>query len=309
MKNVLSLFLILAVFSLASCINDSHSSDRLDGPTSAAVGPDGKIYISDGYYNSRIAVYSPSGSFIFSWGSSGYGHGQFHNPHKIVFQNDGTALVADRDNGRIQRFTSNGTYLDEWHSQAIGRPWCLSVADDGTIFSIDGGNQNTSSPHSGMVKLSAEGKVLCRFSSFGSAPGELNEGHSIAVSRNGKSVFVVDLKNTRLQKFISDDDANPDSYRVDRHWPVIPVGASVDPLGVAADGNLVYVSQQGKGQPILVFAADSGILLHRIASGIFSRAHDISIDADHTLWVTDVDGNSVYHLSPDGSVLLKIGGN
>jgi hypothetical protein len=308
MKIFITFFLALTAVSLSSCINDSLSSDRLDGPTSAAVGPDGNIYISDGYYNSRIAVYSPSGSFIFSWGSSGYGHGQFHNPHKIVFQANGTALVADRDNGRIQRFTSDGRYLDEWHSQALGRPWSLSVAGDGTIFCVDGGDQSTIFPRSGVIKFSTEGKLLCRFSAFGSAPGELNEGHSIAASRNGKSVFVVDLNNTRLQKFTS-DEADPDSYHVDSHWPVIPTGVSVDPLGVAADGNLVYVSQQTKGKPILVFAADSGSLLRQISSGIFFRAHDISIDTDHTLWVTDVDGNSVYHLSPDGSVLLKIGGN
>ena len=197
------LLFVLGVFALISCVNEYESNVRMDGPTIAIVGPDQNLYVGDGYYNSRIVVYDLTGKFLYTWGSKGYGRGQVQNPHDLVFDKEERLLVADRDNGRIQLFDKAGNYLSEWHSEELGRPWSLDIDEYGFIYSIDGGDQDEDNPRSGIIKLSATGELICRFSSFGTDPGELNWGHSIAVSNNGDKVFAVDLKNARVQKFIS----------------------------------------------------------------------------------------------------------
>jgi DNA-binding beta-propeller fold protein YncE len=310
LRRVVFVGLMPIFFALASCVTDPSQGGGFDGPTTAIVGPDGRLYVADGYYNSRIAVFTKNGDLIASWGSSGYGRGQFHNPHSLAFGVDGTLLVADRDNGRIQRFHLNGDYVDEWSGAELGRPWGISVAGDGTIFSVDGGDQDDSNPRSGVVRLSSDGRVLCRFSTFGSNPGELNWGHAIAVSRDAKEVFVVDFKNTRVQKFVTEDhlSASKDSsaYRVDATWPAESISHRLDPLGLALDDSLVYITQQAPGAPIVVLRSSTGEYVRQIDGTIFRRAHGITVDVDHTLWVTDVDGNSVVHIAADGTVIRRI---
>src|SRR5262249_34457891 len=54
------------------------------------------------------------GRRLREWGSAGSGPGQFRQPHGIAVDDDGVIYVADRQNGRLQRFDLNGRYLGEW---------------------------------------------------------------------------------------------------------------------------------------------------------------------------------------------------
>jgi DNA-binding beta-propeller fold protein YncE len=82
--------------------------------TNAAMGPDGDIYISDGYGNARVHRYSADGELKASWGEPGSGPGQFNLPHSIVVDRSGRVFVADRENSRIQIFSAAGEFLDQW---------------------------------------------------------------------------------------------------------------------------------------------------------------------------------------------------
>ena len=83
-------------------------------PTNVAIGNDGSILVSDGYGNARVHRFSADGTLLSSWGEPGEGPGCFNLPHGIAVDPDGRVLVADRENCRIQRFTLDGEYLDEW---------------------------------------------------------------------------------------------------------------------------------------------------------------------------------------------------
>lgn len=294
------------LFIVNSCVNELSQESEFDGPTIAEVGPDNNLYIGDGYYNSRIAVFSLSGEFIRDWGAKGYGKNQFHNPHGLSFSNDGFLLVADRDNGRIQKYSLDGSYITEWHSPELGYPWDIAVSDDGSIFSIDGGDQDKNNSKGGIIKLNPKGEIICRFGSFGTKPGELNWGHSIAVSNDGKEVYVADFKNSRLQKFSATSQEMND-YEVVLNWPGLNPEQLKDPLGIAFHKDIIYVTQKENKAPILLIDKDSGNIVKKIAEGIFKHAHGISIDKQNTIWLADKDDNKVYHLDLDGNVLLTIG--
>lgn len=51
---------------------------QFNKPTDVVRDLGGRIYVSDGYGNSRVAVFDNKGTFIRDWGSSGRGPGQFH---------------------------------------------------------------------------------------------------------------------------------------------------------------------------------------------------------------------------------------
>ena len=73
--------------------------------------PEGNIYISDGYINSRVAKADKNGNWLKSWGERGDQPGQFNTPHNIAGDAKGNIYVADRFNRRIQVFDRDGTFL------------------------------------------------------------------------------------------------------------------------------------------------------------------------------------------------------
>ena len=83
-------------------------------PADACVAPSGEIYVADGYGNSSVHRFSADGEYISSFGSPGRGPGQFVVPHSIRVSRDGRVYVADRENHRVQVFTSEGEFLAEW---------------------------------------------------------------------------------------------------------------------------------------------------------------------------------------------------
>jgi DNA-binding beta-propeller fold protein YncE len=82
-------------------------------PTDIAWDSKGNMYVSDGYVHSRVAKFDPNGNWIGTWGKDGVGPGEFRTPHDIAVDKNDHVWVADRTNGRLQVFDTNGKYLRE----------------------------------------------------------------------------------------------------------------------------------------------------------------------------------------------------
>jgi DNA-binding beta-propeller fold protein YncE len=52
-----------------------------------------------------------------------------------------------------------------------------------------------------ITKIDTEGKIVGELSRFGHGPGELDFAHAIAVTPDGSEIYVVDIKNWRVQKW------------------------------------------------------------------------------------------------------------
>jgi hypothetical protein len=107
------------VFSLgypeesSSYAPDANGRRPRYSPTNLAIGPNGDIYVGDGYGSSFINQYTSTGKFIRSFGGSGSEAGQLDQPHGICVDQRARQpllLVADRRNGRLQYFTLEGTH-------------------------------------------------------------------------------------------------------------------------------------------------------------------------------------------------------
>jgi peptidylamidoglycolate lyase len=174
---------------------------HFDRPTKVAVAADRSFYVSDGYRNSRVVRFGPDGRFLTQWGTKGAGPGQFDLPHGIALDDGGRVYVADRNNARVQVFDAGGRFLAEWKGDALGRPFDVAVAPDGTIFVADGGDLPREPPdRSAVVHVRADGTVVERFARFGVYDGELYRAHALATAGDG-SVYVADA-NGRVQKFV-----------------------------------------------------------------------------------------------------------
>ncbi len=135
-----------------------ETKSGFNGTTDIAFAPNGHLFISDGYGNARILEYTADGKRLREWGSAGKGPGQFRQPHGIAVDEDGIVYVADRQNGRLQRFDLNGKYVGEWANLGM----VTSVAISGGALWI--GTQQRNDPTGGpgwIMKIDRRtGKIL-----------------------------------------------------------------------------------------------------------------------------------------------------
>lgn len=97
--------------------DEPHDGEPFNKPTDVTVAANGDLYISDGYGNNRVHVFTGEGDYKFSWGQAedlpGVWDGDFNLPHNIWIHKE-LAYVADRENHRIQVFDLQGNHVDTW---------------------------------------------------------------------------------------------------------------------------------------------------------------------------------------------------
>jgi DNA-binding beta-propeller fold protein YncE len=190
-------------------------------PTDVAWDPQGNIFFSDGYINSRVAKYDKNGRWVKSWGAPGSGPGQFSTPHSIAADAQGNIYVADRGNRRIQVFDADGAFLREmkinvpvppeaqpWMgakpAQGEGQPGTMQSGAPWAICITPGPTQYlySSDAFPGRVyKMTLDGKVVGVVGRSGRQLKEFGWIHEIACPSEN-TIFVAELLNWRVQKLI-----------------------------------------------------------------------------------------------------------
>ena len=192
-----------------------------DEVTDVAFDPDGNVYFSDGYNNSRVAKYDADGNWVGSWGERGSGPGQFRLPHGIAADDQGRVYVADRSNNRVQVFESDGTFVREITLADLRRqaPVPADYAPRIASFGrLPDGSYNSLWPNSICItpgpdpvmftqdmfpgriyKMALDGTVLGYFGRDGQAVGQFGWIHGLACP-SADEVWVAELLTWRVQK-------------------------------------------------------------------------------------------------------------
>ena len=159
-------------------------------PTNVAIGARGDIYITDGYGNARVHMFSPTGQLKRSWGEPGKGPGQFYLPHGIAIDAEGRVYVCDRESDRIQIFSPDGEYLSEWTDtqrpthlvfDSLGRAYVTELAwHEGDVSQSLGPIKVPR--HARMSIFDRDGKVLARWGTPQCTdPGSFAAPHGLAL--------------------------------------------------------------------------------------------------------------------------------
>jgi sugar lactone lactonase YvrE len=184
----------------------------------------------------------PEGVTNMFEGGRGGGKGEFVLPTGICVDGNGNILVADTDNGRIEKFDPTGAFIitmgtkGSGHGQ-LGQPSGIAIDQAGNIYVTDASNHRVQKlapdgtliaewtpgfygprkiavgpddsiyvvdqGRTRIVKLSPDGRVLTMWGSGGKGDGQFNDHTSVAVDPTTNKVYVADPRNSRIQVFDS----------------------------------------------------------------------------------------------------------
>jgi len=257
-------------------------ADTLVKPYAIAVGPDGRVYVTDTAVR-RVFVFDPDAKTLSFVGESGTG--KLTKPTGVAVDEDGTVFVADATLNRVFGYAPDGHVA-------------IAIGKDGELKSPSGLAIDSARKYL-YVADTAEHKVLCYSTADGSLvremgkrggdPGEFNFLTNLFVDAKGR-LFVSDTMNFRVQVF--DADGHPlGSFGEQGDTP----GSFNRPKGVAVDSEgHIYVADTSFNN-FQVFDAEQRLLLFVGAAGRepgeFYLPAGMYIDRRDEIYVAD-QGNS-----------------
>jgi len=189
----------------------------------------GHPFNCDGSKLAPILKFDASGKLVKSFGEE-----LLVFPHGMHVDRTGNVWVTDgaHRGGRGQqvfKFSPDGKLLLSLGKAGVpgsghdefNAPSAVLVAPNGDIFVGDGHGGNSNAR---IVKFSGDGKFIKTWGTKGSAPGELDIPHALAMDSQGR-LFVADRNNNRIQIFDQDGRfvaewkqfSRPSGIFIDRH--------------------------------------------------------------------------------------------
>ncbi len=168
------------------------------GPRDVALGPDGRVYVSD-TGNKRVQVFEPDGTFVFQWGGGGVLEGYMDEPVGVAFDAEHQEVyVADTWNRRVQVFRPNGDFVRQWPIAG----WDVGLGDEKPYLALDGqGRVYVTDPgHYRILVFDRMGNYILSFGQYGMDDTSFTLPTGIAVSDEGV-IYVADTHGNRILVF------------------------------------------------------------------------------------------------------------
>ena len=155
------------------------------GPNGLTADGHGNLYLAD-TGRDRVLIFDSSGQMTGSIGDSGSALGEFKQPMFVAFGPDGSMLVTDWENERVERFDSQRHATNAW--PVPGHAWGVAVDARGRVFVPD-------ADHRLVRMFGTDGSVLAQFGSVdGGGPAlPVDVPTQVGVSPDGSSLWILGL--------------------------------------------------------------------------------------------------------------------
>jgi len=175
--------------------------------TSVVPGPDGSIYIANGYGDSRIFKFDKKGNYQSSFAGKGTEDGKCDCSHGLAVDtryDQPLLLVCDRENFRLSHFDFDGKFVGHI-TQHLRRPCQVSFHGDHAIVSELQGRVTILDKNNVPVAFIGDNPQKAQWANYGLKPADIpvtvfSAAHGCYIDRDA-NIFVSDWNQTgRLTK-------------------------------------------------------------------------------------------------------------
>jgi len=239
-------------------------------------------------------------SQVLQWGSFGQiDGGHFFQLEGLSVDDEGNVYVTDSGNARVQKFTSDGQFLNTWgvsgtDNGEFKKPTGIATYEN-NVYVVD-------SEQSKIQVFDSTGKFLQSWGKFGSDQGEFFYPQGISISNDGV-VYVADTKNHRIQQFTTDGEFLS-SFGIFGPGD----GKLRTPVDVALGENYVYVSDPGNSK--IEKYTYEGISVRSFDynfGGSHVQPYGLTVDTDGNIYFTDLYKHRIVKIDPEGTTLKIFG--
>ncbi|WP_136810104.1 6-bladed beta-propeller [Desulfosediminicola flagellatus] len=173
--------------------------ELLNRPTGIAIHHlTGELLVVDTKLCSVLRFDLENLNFKGRFGSRGMAEGEFNNPTHICVAGDGSILITDALNFRVQIFSADGEFLRTFGSAGdapgyFSRPRGIATDSDDNIYVVDALFDN-------IQIFDIAGRLLMAFGSSGRDNREFWLPAGISIDKNDR-IYVTDSYNKRIQVF------------------------------------------------------------------------------------------------------------
>ena len=187
--------LFLSKFTTAGTFIAHLTANGMSGAQDVAVDEEGYVYVITSASAGRLFVFNPAGEAIRNWGGA---NGDFLFADGVAVDSvTGEVYVADTFHNRIQRFSSDGAFDNEWgptgsEQRRLNAPNGLAIGPEGHIFVASYGAD--------AIKVFEYDTGLRSTFNEGGTTGPLDGPAGVALDSD-LNVYVADYLNKRVVKY------------------------------------------------------------------------------------------------------------
>jgi hypothetical protein len=185
-----------------------YKEEKGFNPCAVTVGPDGSIFVADGYGSNYVLKFDKDRKFIKSFGGPGKEEGKFNTCHGIALdkrQGRPLLLICDRNNNRIEYWDLDGNFVKTIRSD-LRMPAAVYIRGNYAVFPELQGRATLLDKDGNIVAQLGDNPNEKQRANFGLPPdqwtvGICNSPHGAAIDKHGNIIVTEWSKYGHLHMF------------------------------------------------------------------------------------------------------------
>ncbi len=177
-------------------------------PCAVTVGPDGSIFVADGYGANYVLKFDKERKFVKAFGGPGRPEGKFNTCHGIALdtrQHPPLLLVCNRNNNRVEHWDLDGNFVKVIQKD-LRQPAAVHIRGDYAVFPELQGRVTVLDKDGAIVAQVADNPEAGQRANYGLAPDQWKDGisnspHGASIDKDGNLIIAEWTQFGHLHKF------------------------------------------------------------------------------------------------------------